>query len=641
MLNCLLIWMSSPTYALGGSFAGPLGIDPPASTATEIVVATRTDPELGERTAISVTAQAAQDVEGLAWLWPAPGYIDGTLQPVSSEGIEAIEAFTRPRVEEILCEELVDTLRYRTPPGCASYDVPIDDGPLRGEDAVGEVALEATHPGALSEWAVLDPTTVGQWLSDRDLDLTPAVEEGLQPYFDAGYPVVALYVEELVPRGGWLPVMRFEVQGRLNDVMLPLSAWAAEQSTNHEIYIYTMVDDLTVDPAISNLEPQAIENRCQLPPDMELEDLWSETVARFRGLPSAPWFRVFASPAEVCAPCTSDPLPPGPMADLGIGGEELVNYRAGRIYLRTAPGQLSADPVLTFTTPAADEALTWISPQAGLGFAFPVCGEEPDPTDVCEEVQTEETRGCSVSPGAIAPWPLGLALALLLGIRRRRSAALVVTATLGLGLAASPAHALDDGFLDRRPVWEATITSGLFGTDRVRVGIDDAGGPSLSSPFLGVQGRWAFFGWKDGANVGLAAGVRGFRGELTPSGDTLQPVRFTLVEPSLGLDVRHGMLSRSSALSPFFRYGARLALPVLDPDVSAGQVAVTGLVHVGAGLWFGSHRNKVWPIAELQLAVAPRTDGFVTEFHPALDLPQFTFFPGTANLQLVVGVGFP
>ena len=626
-----LIWwgLTSSAWALGGSFAGELGLVPPSSTATQVAIAIQ-----GERTVITLTAQAAEDIEGFAWLWPAPNLDrDSITRPITG-GIEQLEAFTRPRVEQITCDELVDTLRYRTPPGCASYEVPRQTGPNRGEDAIGDVALDATHTTANMEIAILEPVDVDSWLSERGLFITNVVREALQPWFDAGHPVIAGYHEDQLARGDWFEPIRFELLSRDPEMTLPLAGWAAESSTAHQLYVYTLHDDLQTDPQFLDYQQADIEDNCQLPLDTSADDWYQQTLRELEGRAEASWLRVSSSSAERCSPCTSEPLRPQDTADLGVPGVVNQDYRVNRLVLSYTPTQLPRDPRLSFNAEPDDVQTTWVARGDGLGFAFPECGRDLDPTDVCPTIQTEDTRGCSAVP--MAPVSALLLVGLVALVRRRRFQGALAAVAAGAFLAATPAQAADDGSLDRRPVLEALVSSGLVGSNRVVLTDFDGGSPGLSSPFLGAQVRWAALGWKDGASVGLVAAIRGWRGRGSKERDF--PIRFGFIEPSFGLDVRHGMVRDSGSVSPFVRYGARLAIPVLDPNTSGALSSLTALGHIGVGGWIG--RGAFIPTFELRLTVLPRTDGLVTEYHPSLGLPTFTFFPGAANVELILGVGF-
>ncbi len=644
MLTALLMSaMSPPALALGGSFAGGVGLEPPASGATQVAITQASD-----RTVLTVTARAAEDIEVMAWLWPAPGYVANSLRQPDPEALERIEAFTQPRVESLTCEELITETRYRTVPGCASYEVPEVERAAEGEAAVGVVPLDAVTASIDFELVSLAADEVDTWLADRELALTASVRAGLESYVLAGVPFVAAYYPTLVPRGAWLPPVRFELTGSPAQIVLPLSGFASEAVSNHELYVYTLTDDPEIDPTVPNYEPLVIPDECQLPEGFIASEWFDDEAARFEAGEDARWLRVHSSAAASCAPCAGEPLRQQDLTDLGAPQIPPAQARVGRLFFQYSPGQLSVDPIVSFTEPAEDASLLWYEAREGLGFAFPVCREDVDPLDVCPNLETEATRGCVAAPGgAVGGWAGGaaaMALLGLLGLRRRRGRApsgllLGLAGVLGVAAAPSPAHAIDDGFLDKRPRWEAMISAGLAGTDRVRLDTFRRAGPSPSRPFLGVLGRFAFWGWKDGANFGLVAGLRGWRGSPPPAGGVGE-VRFTLIEPSVGVDVRHGMLRRSG-LSPFVRYGGRLVVPIMNPDTSGPQALVSGLLHLGAGVWIGKPDDRAWwPTVELRLTAIPRTDGIVTEFHPDLGLPSFTFFPGTANLQLMLGVGF-
>lgn len=625
----LMLAFASSAHAVGGTFAGPALEDLPQSSATQIAIALQ-----GKVATLTVSAQAGQDMEGIAYLWPAPGFVQGSQALVEVDGLTQIEAFTRPRVEALECEELVDTRRYRTPPGCASYEVQLVEPPARGEDAVADVSVDTDFSTGELQLSIVAATDVESWLADRKLWLPQTVLDGLADLRATGAPVVAAYHPGFLARGDWLPPVRFAVQR--GQITLPLGAYAAEAEAPHDVSIYTLHDDLDADATITNLEEGSVLADCQIPDGQTPTEWFDAEVNRFAPLPDPPWVSAWRGPAASCAPCTGELLEPLVTADLGVPGADLADYRVNRLFLRLAPAQLDTNPVVAFSATAHDGGLRWLEPRAGIGFLFPECGADPEPLDVCAQVQTEDTRGCTAIP---LGWMAGSWALLVLGVSRRRRVALGAL-LLGALVAAPPALAGgDDGWKEQRPVWEVQVATGLLGTPRVRLERSAQAGPRVATPMLGLQGRRVVRHLRDGMNLGVTAGLRGFSGPLQIGNGA--DVRFTFMEPSVGVDVRHGIV-RPNGIGPFVRYGARLAVPILDPDASKPQAQFTGMLQVGGGVLIGNDARdrRWWPIVELRGTLIPRTDGFVTEYHPALDLPWYTFYPGGANLELLVGIGF-
>ncbi|MBX2800407.1 MAG: DUF2330 domain-containing protein [Myxococcales bacterium] len=625
MLNSLALWAATSTaWGFGGSFAGPLGTAPPPSSGTQVAVATR-----GEQTTVTVTTQAAEDIEGFAFLWPAPGLLAKSVRLPELDGLLELEAFTRPRVERITCDELLDTVQYRTPPGCASYDVTELAPPPRGEDAVGEVAIQGDFAAGEPEVTVLTVAQLQGWLDDKKLGITADVRAQLDPLLVDGTPLLAVFHADTLPRGSWMRPIRFDVGP--GDLVLPLAGWAAEASTAHELTLLTISDQVDANPTLLDAPVEGIEQDCRLSVT-DAEDYWEEATARLRARLDLPFVPVHASSAASCAPCTSDLLSPAALADLGVSGSELSALRVGRLFVRYIPGQLTSDPVLSFSEPATDWSTTWIADEPGLGFAWPACEGELDPSDVCPTIDPPTSGGCSAAgAGSTAGFAALLGL-MVLARRRRAERALWLACLISLATAAPTATAAS---VDRSPRLELAVSTGLVGTDRVVTSAVQRGAPHVGAPFLGLGARYALWGWRDGANVGVAANLRGWRGSAAPG--TEVPLTFTLIEPSIAVDVRHGRW-REGVVSPFFRYGVGAAFPWLKPNVSAPVSSVAGMLEVGVGGWIRLQPIEgLRPSVELRLSVLPRTDGFVTDYHPTLGFPQVIFFPGTANLQLRIG----
>lgn len=171
------------------------------------------------------------------------------------------------------------------------------------------------------------------------------------------------------------------------------------------------------------------------------------------------------------------------------------------------------------------------------------------------------------------------------------------------------------------------------GTDRLVV-LDTERGrfPGLRAPALGLEACAPLARWEGGLRLGLLARLGAWRSPAVPL-PTGGQIRFTLLEPHLGLDLSHPL---SEGAASYVRYGGAVALPLLDPSTSGPQVALGGALHLGVGRSLGSGPAR--PALELQGRVLPRTDGYVTTHHPATALPTFIFFPGSAGIYLMAGL---
>lgn len=405
--------LTDTALGLGGSFVGGADQPPPQSDATQIALAVRAD-----QTAVTITTRAAHDLQDIAWLWPAPGLDPASLSTPLSEGIEHLEAFTRPRLEQITCDELIEVLRYRTPPGCASYEVELLQPPPRGEDAVSSVGLDAAVLQSEPEVSALSPDQLDDWLADRQLVLDPLVRQQLQPWLDADHLLVAVYHRGPLGAGRWLPPVRFTVAGSV--VPLPLAPFAEVATAPHELTVLTATEDPGIDPALPGLPEGSVEAGCMLAGGTDPATWWQAALedASAGGLPS--YLRVHTGPADRCAPCSAELLSGGAAADLGVATATPEALRVGRLALRYQPGQLApgGEPValeVRFVPTGGDRDTTWIQRADGLGFAFPTCGGALDPDDVCDELQPPDAAGCASAPAGAGL----LGLLALLGLVRR------------------------------------------------------------------------------------------------------------------------------------------------------------------------------------------------------------------------------
>jgi len=611
----LSLLISSAAHAVGGAFIGPVGSDVPISSDTIVALAVADG-----RTTVTVTARTSGAVDFAAFLWPADGVDPDSLARPMSRGLENLEAFTRPRVERLTCDELVSTLRYRTPPGCASYEVEELGSDPVGEDATHSFGVDPTAFEALPEISVIAAADVPDWLAERDLEIPASAEDALQPWLDAGTPLVAAFLPAAVPAGVWLPPVQFTIAG--TEVPLPLRAGSDTTDVPHALTVLTLTTADVGDPAFANLAPGLIRDECRLPSGTDAEDWWAAEIDAADHSVTAPWFRVYAGPADRCAPCAAE-LPNFLVYEhLGLDSDtNNAAARVGRIEVRYGPGELSDDPVLSFSAPRVDSSIRWYQDEEGIGFLIEECGGDVDPGAVCPQLQRLESSGCAVPPGA--PFAAGTVLLVLLAIRRRRHA-LVAVALLAVAL---PAQAADHGV----PHTEVHLSAGLLGT--ARFGAEDrAQTPTVRLPTVGAQARISVFSWKDDAGLGLIGGLAGWRGG---AGDAVN--RFTLLEPHAGIDLRHGTLREGARFAPFAHVGASFVLPAMVPRLGQATVTLSGRFHAGAGAWLG--HGPLRPSLAIEGVLVPRTDGFVTRFDSITTLPGYTFFPGAARVSVLVGLG--
>lgn len=620
-------------HAAGGALVGPIGQDPPQSDATQVSIA----PDIDGNTLVVAIRVAHADGD-FAVLWPAKGIVSTSLLTVGTTWFDRIEAATRPRVEQLDCDELVTRDHLHTAPGCSSFEV-VREPVLRGEDALASVP-------AGGEWADTDvlverieAADLTDWLALRSFALDPDVALALEPHLAAGEPILTIQPTGPVPDGTWLPPVRFRTDP--GDVVLPLSVGDAAGLLPHTLFVYGGAPLATSNPAIVNYPRGYVQDDCMLPASEDAASWIARARDAFEATAALPTYVLeYAGRADTCSPCTDpEPLDLFALTQVGIevGPDEA---RLSRLWLEWSPGALDEDPVVSFEgLPPSDVSLRFVATEPELGFAIPFCGTTIAPGALrCPNIR-EPNGACDASSGGRRSVAAGLLAALLAagasarrwgGRQVWRSGALVLA--IGLLGRGDPARAADRR-ADPGPRTELAASWSVVGTDRiVPLGLD-SGAPWLLNPFVGLEVRRSVWSWRFARSLGLLGGLRGLAGRAAPW-SARGVVGFALVEPWVGVDARHGRF-REASPCVFGRYGLDVSVATLWPTVSPVQATLSAGVHAGLGWWVG--RGTARTAIEARAGLIPRTDAFETTFHPNIGYPGWRFLPGTANLWLVVG----
>jgi hypothetical protein len=622
----------APIARAGPLLVGPAGSPPPTSDAVQISIAPG-----DTANAIAIAVRIADPGAGdLAVLWPMAGIVERSEEEIAPPLFERLELETRPRVAEISCDDLLHSTHWRTVPGCASYDVVIPPT-SRGDLAENSVGLD---PAPVWDEAALlldtlAPEELDTWLADYGFALDPAAADALAPHLDAGEPVLAIRPIRPPPAGSWLPPVR--VIAAPGDVVLPLVAGEPAASGRQTLFVYAAAPQGVSNPEIANYPSDVVQSECMLRRGQDAAGWLAEARAAFEVEAALPvWVLEHTGPAGLCDPCTAEePIEPFVLTSLGASGI-VDNVRLSRLWLEWDPAQLDQDPVVSFAgVQRFDHALRLYQTAPEVAAMIPFCGDDgPAPgAELCPNLDSRCATGPGPRPGAAVLGGLATALAAA-ALRRRRWAAVAVAAAVIAGVALSPpALAGERRPIPLDPATELSAGLSLVGTDRIVPEGLDHGAPWLLNPYLGLEVRRSLVGWKRGRTVGLLGQVRGLAGRAAPWG-AHGAVGFALVEPVLGFDVRHGRLREASPVL-FGRYGGEIVLSTLWPGVSPPRAVVSGGMHAGVGWWVGRGTERT--AIELRASLIPRTDGWQTAFDPRVGLPGWMFFPGSANVWVVVG----
>src|SRR5687768_16074180 len=90
---------------------------PTASPGTRISISPQAD-----RSVLVLTVQVESGVNDAVALWPMADIDPDSVEVIEPSWFARLEEFTRPRVEELRCDELAEVVHWGTPPGCGSRD---------------------------------------------------------------------------------------------------------------------------------------------------------------------------------------------------------------------------------------------------------------------------------------------------------------------------------------------------------------------------------------------------------------------------------------------------------------------------------------------------------------------------------------
>jgi len=590
--------------AFPGVLVGPSGSEI-HSTASMVVVS-----QPSEGAVITIAVHVQTDAQSLGFVLPVPEPVDPLdVVVLNPDYLRDFEVFSAPRLEQIRCEDLSEVTYFPVGPGCGSFEIDVPELKTTA-DAVASLPLEGDF--APVDFAVdVVPDAVG-WLEDAGFAPESATALALQASADGGahFVVVRVDLDTAPTDGTWLEPLQVPL-GTWGSA-LPLSL-SAPNVTAHDLTLLTVAAG-PLEPAV--YEPAVVERDC-----MVRGDFGAAYEARLTaGLSSAgepAWALEFSGLSSQCSLCTRPPLEAYNLGDVGVASAEAQITRWRHRYDPASP---AVDLLLVDGGPS-DDQMRYLAYDEDLEFAYPVCGRGwVSPPGVCPDLRPEgrDEAGCDVS--ASAGWIWLLMVPLLL--RRRQKAALAWL----LLIPAMPARAAP------APPIDLFVDVPLASTARVLPQEGASGLPRALSPLLGGEGRIGVAQLKK-MNIGLTAGLRGFRGRVR-DGD----LRFSFTEPHAGVDARHGAANDGATVAPLFRYGLQASIGILDSAVFTPKATMGALLHVGAGAAIGTSPRRL--LVELRASTVPRTDAYVVSFHPVTNLPGWTYYPGSMNVTILLGLGF-
>ncbi len=599
----LLALLLSNAVAFPGALVGPAGSN--LQSEASMVVVSHTG--AGMQLTIALEVSGATD---LGLVLPIPEAVNpADLLILEPDYLQQVELFSAPRLERVRCDDLSQVTYYAIPPGCGSFE--FDDGQSVSQRAAAEesLGLEATFAkNALSVDVVTDLDT---WMADAGYVPDAATETLLQTFVDAGSSFVVARAALDTASSVWLEPVQIPLS--TTDYRLPLEL-SASSVTEHDLTVLTF--------ASGPLEPDLFR-AAELEADcMVLGDFGAAHEANFEDAidPSENemWVLEYSGLSSECSPCARDPLEYYNLADFGFLGIDEAHVTRWR---HRYGDQSPAVDVLLQPGGSTSAQIRYVAYDGDLEFAYPVCGQGKIANPgVCEGLNPDGLDGGCNSAGA-GGW-MWLAILPILVMARRRLAPIVLLLILGAADARADAPS---------PRFDLALDLPIWSTDRVVPDGRDTGAPHLLSPFVGGEGRVGIRKFKS-MNVGITGGLRGFRGR--GGGE----VRFSFTEPHLGVDARHGVFRESVFVIPLFRYGVQGSVGILDSAVFIPKATIGALLHVGAGAFIGRGARRV--IAEIRASTVPRTDGFSVSFDSVTDLPGWTYYPGSANVTLLIGMGF-
>jgi hypothetical protein len=607
MLLLLLAVVEALAYP--GILVGTPGADLHSDKSLLVV----SQPPQGSVISVGIHVQSAGDT--LGYVLPLSEALDPLdVDTVDPEYLHEFERYSAPRLQQIRCRDLAEVTYYPVGPGCGSFEIDTRDVLLTA-DADEALALEGAFAEADMTAAVVEDALL--WIEAEGFVADPRTATALAEHAQTGAPFLVVHLA-LDPSP--------DTQAWLAPIQIPLSSWGAPLPLSlsaptvgaHDLTVITLGPTPT-QPA--TFERGDLEQDCMVQGDFASN--YADRIDDALDVPhtvQAPlWVLEYSGPSDACEVCTRDPLQAVNLTDFGLPGinEAHITRWRHRYDVASPPHDLA---LVSTALPSTQAQYLRYDPH--LEFAYPVCAQPPmSKPGVCPDLKPENRSGAGCKVSGHTGWVWLVLVPLLMG-RRRRAMALVLLLALPLSHArATP------------PPLEILLDAPLFSTPRV-IPRDQPSAtlPRPLAPLYGGEGRIGLATLKR-MNIGLTAGLHGFRGRGRD-----HDLRFSFVEPHLGVDSRHGRFREDAAVVPMFRVGLQASLGILDSAVYVPQTSLGARLHIGGGAILGTGPRRV--MTELRASTVPRTDAYGVTFHPATTLTGWTYYPGTVNLSLLVGVAF-
>jgi hypothetical protein len=595
------------------AYPGVLVGTPDADIHSDKSVLMVSQPPQGSVISVGIHVRSTRDT--LGYVLPLPGSLDPLdVDTVDPAYLNEFEIYSAPRLRRIRCKDLAEVKYYPVGPGCGSFDI----DPVALTLAAGaDEALTLEGPSVESDItaAVVEDALV--WMDTQGFTADPLTVSALSGHAQTGAPflVVLLALDHAPDTGAWLAPIQIPLPSWGTDLPLSLSAPTV---TSHDLTVITLGPTPAQPAAFERAE---LEQDCMVQGDFASN--YSERIDDALNVPhtsQAPlWVLEYSGGSDACEVCTRDPLQAVNLTDFGLPGINEAHITRWRHRYDVA------GPPLDLALVSSDLPTTqaqYLRYDPDLEFAYPVCAHPPvSRPGVCPQLKPDKLSGAGCQVSEPTGWVWLALVPLLLG-RRRHAPVLVLLLTLSFSDARAAA-----------PPLEILVDAPLMSTARVIP--RDTPSASLPRPLVPMVGGEARLGMArlKKMNIGLTGGLRGFRGRGRDD-----DLRFNFVEPHLGLDSRHGLAREGATLVPLFRVGLQASLGILDSAVYVPQTSLGALIHVGGGALMGSGPRRV--IAEIRASTVPRTDAFGVHFHPVTTLTDWTYYPGTVNISLLVGMSF-
>ncbi|MCP4809665.1 MAG: DUF2330 domain-containing protein [Proteobacteria bacterium] len=372
----------APSWAFCGAYVGGAEVDV-TNGATRMAMVRQ-----GDRTVLTLLNDAQGPTDHFGLLIPVGADLDAEdVVQVDTSALEALDAYSAPRLVTYTCEQIIDEGIGSTgggAVGCGGTPPPQDtaeDAPpsvSAGGVTMDSAAVDVARVFPVGDYTatVLRGTEAGgleQWLVDRDFVIDEDTSDALEDYAGIWFLALTVSTEAPLDEARWLPAIQIAYDSEA--FSLPIRLGAASSDGEQDLVLFTVVDFASGQTHISNHPEAHVQDECLA--DVAAQDFgefYSDLVPTDTA--EASYVVEFAWGAGKCDPCPAEvpSLTDSLVQAVGYDGLATDAFFT-RLHLRYAPSAVSEDLALYHSGIVSSTQQRYIQREHELESRWPVCQE--------------------------------------------------------------------------------------------------------------------------------------------------------------------------------------------------------------------------------------------------------------------------